>query len=396
MYCLKFIKQLMWRNLSNEFKRNIEEKYKLLVLVFNSLSNEISISAGDIKLAAMVWVYCIQQRKLSDVVLAIKMKRKHCLIQQLGLKFDNVGLLRCYGRYLNAEVDESLKFPKLLPRHERFTQLLIKEIHEHLIHAGVAHTLAQIREEYWIPKGRIEVRGVVSRCLVCWRYEGASFQLPGMPPWPRERVFRSNPFQFVGSDYLGLIYVRGNQEMNKKIWVCLFTCLAVRAVHLEWVASLTAVQFLNCMRRSMSRRGKPDLVISDNAPQFKLVNTTLNKQWRQILSDKEVLNYVAVEGIKWMYITALAPWQGGFYERLVSMIKRCLRKAVGRKHFSLEQLITLLAEIEVVLNSRPLTYVYKDFDSGFVLTPAHFLVANQKLGLSSGNNDVDYSKDVDF
>ena len=128
----------------------------------------------------------------------------------------------------------------------------------------------------------------------------------------------------------------------------------------------------------------------------KLVNTTLNKQWRQILSDKEVLNYVAVEGIKWMYTTALAPWQGGFYERLVSMIKRCLRKAVGRKHFSLEQLITLLAEIEVVLNSRPLTYVYEDFDSGFVLTPAHFLVANRKLGLSSGNDDVDYNKDVDF
>ena len=77
VYCLKCIKQLMWRNLSNEFKRNIEEKYKLLVLVFNLLSNEISISAGDTKLAAMLWVYCIQQRKLSDVVLAIKMKRKH-------------------------------------------------------------------------------------------------------------------------------------------------------------------------------------------------------------------------------------------------------------------------------------------------------------------------------
>ena len=58
--------------------------------------------------------------------------------------------------YINAEIDESSKFPKLLPRHEYFTQLLIKEIHERLIHAGVAHTLAQLRE-YWIPKSRIEV-----------------------------------------------------------------------------------------------------------------------------------------------------------------------------------------------------------------------------------------------
>ena len=106
----------------------------------------------------------------------------------------------------------------------------------------------------------------------------------------------------------------------------------------------------------MSRRGKPDSVISDNAPQFKLVNTTLNQQWRQMLTDREVLNYMAIEGIKWSYTTALAPWQGGFYERLVGMTKRSLRKAVGRKSFTLEQLITLLAEVEAVLNSRPLTY----------------------------------------
>ena len=79
------------------------------------------------------------------------------------MKFDDIGLLRCYGRYVHAEVDENSKFPKLLPRHEHFAQLLIKEIHEHLIHAGVAHILAQIREEYWIPKGSIEVQSVESR-----------------------------------------------------------------------------------------------------------------------------------------------------------------------------------------------------------------------------------------
>ena len=56
-----------------------------------------------------------------------------------------------------------------------------------------------------------------------------------------------------------------------------------------------------------------------------------------------------------MYTAALAPWQGGFYKRLVIMIKRFLRKAVGKKHFSLEQLITMLVEIEAVLNSRPIT-----------------------------------------
>ena len=80
------------------------------------------------------------------------------------------------------------------------------------------------------------------------------------------------------------------------------------------------------------------------APQFKLTKTTLDKQWRQVFKDKDVLNYVSTEGIKWSFTTALAPWQGGFYERLVGMVKRSLRKAIGRKHFTLDQLVTLLTE----------------------------------------------------
>ena len=58
--------------------------------------------------------------------------------------------------------------------------------------------------------------------------------------------------------------------------------------------------------------------ISDNAP---LMSTALNKQWKQVFYDKDVLHYVAMNDIKWNFTTALAPWQGGFYERLVGMVK---------------------------------------------------------------------------
>ena len=75
------------------------------------------------------------------------------------------------------------------------------------------------------------------------------------------------------------------------------------------------------------------------------------------------------------------------------MVKRCLRKATGRKHFTLEQFSTLLTKIEAILNSRPLIYVYKDFESGFVFTPSHFLVMNKKLGLPV--IDDEYFKDTD-
>ena len=231
---------------------------------------------------------------------------------------------------------------------------MITEVHCRLIHAGVAHTLAQIREEYWIPQGRAEVKKVLFQCLLCQRLEGPSFRLPSMPPCPREGVSRSDPFRFVGLDYLGPINVKYESDL-KKTWICLFTCLSIRVIHLEWTLDLLAGQFINCLRRFVSHRGKPDVIILDNAPQFELVRTVVDREWRKVFKDKEVMSYIPAEGIKWKYTIAFAPWQGGFYEILVGLVKRCMRKSIGRKHISLEQLATLLTEIEAVLNSRPLT-----------------------------------------
>jgi len=119
-------------------------------------------------------------------------------------------------------------------------------------------------------------------------------------------------------------------------------------------------------------------VISDNAPQFKLVSTAITQQWRTAFKDEVVLDYMSTEGIKRSFTTVLAPWQGGFHERLVGMVKRCLRKCTNRKHFSLDQLITLLAENEAIL--------------GFTVTPTYFLATKQKLG----TGDIDYHGDKDF
>ena len=283
--------------------------------------------------------------------------------------------MRCYGRFLNAEMSEGAKYPMLLPHREHHVNLVIQEVHERLIHAGVSHTLSSLRQEYWIPQGRRAVRACLSHCLICRRHEGPSFSLPMMPPWPRLRVSRSLPFQFTGLDYLGPIYVKEGKEVVK-MWICLFTCLAVRAVHLEWVRSLSAEHFLFCLRRFMARRGRPELIISDNAARFKLVKSVVDEQWKQLSIDENLKCYLSDNGIKWQFTTALAPWQGGFYERLVGLVKRCLRKGIGKKRLTLDQFIVMLTEVEAVINTRPLTYVYEDFQSGFTLTPAHFLTEN--------------------
>ena len=117
---------------------------------------------------------------------------------------DEFEILRCYGRHAYADITEEAKCPKLLPRRSWFTKLLILEVHGHLVHAGVSHTLNQLRHEYWIPHGRVEVKRVLYQCVVCKHHHGAPFCLPDIPPWPKKRVSVSDPFKYVGVDYLGL------------------------------------------------------------------------------------------------------------------------------------------------------------------------------------------------
>ena len=100
--------------------------------------------------------------------------------------------------------------------------------------------------------------------------------------------------KYIGLDYLGPLHVKvGN--VIEKMWICLFTCLAIRAIHLELVKGLSAPLFLDCLKRFVARRGKPKLIVSDNAPQFRLVKSVLDMQWNTIFQSNEVLDYFSYE-----------------------------------------------------------------------------------------------------
>ena len=44
----------------------------------------------------------------------------------------------------------------------------------------------------------------------------------------------------------------------------------------------------------------------------------------------------------------------------MKLVKRCLKKVIGNAHIAYEELETVVIEIEGVLNSRPLAYLYDD------------------------------------
>ena len=336
----------------------------------------LPLSSRETEQAQLLWIRHWQQRHYPDVVDCLASNKPHQLIGKLGLFSDEDGIIRCRGRLENADLCNDAKFPILLPR--AVASLVITDCHKKVFHFGVNHTLASLRLKYWVPKGRAAVKSTLRLCQVCRHHSGPPFAKPNMAPLPSSRVKPSRAFSHTGIDFFGPVYVRG-QPVATKVWVCLFSCMSTRAVHLETVSNMTTSEFLLAFRRFVARRGTPALIVSDNAPQFKAAATALEVAFRDILHHEDVRSHFARHDIQWQFIVESAPWMGGFYERLVGTVKKAMKKALGRSLVSLQHLSTLLTEIEAVVNSRPLVYI--DEDVRTVLTPGHFLSISQSTGL---------------
>ena len=129
---------------------------------------------------------------------------------------------------------------------------------------------------------------------------------------------------------------------------------------------------IRCFSRFVSKRGLPKLLISDNAKTFKSAKPII----LETLNDPTVKEHVANRQVGWIFNLKLAPWSGGFFERLIGLTKRCLKKTIGKSKISYDELVTTVAEIETILNSRPLTYVSCE-EIYEPLTPSHLMMGRR-------------------
>ena len=285
--------------------------------------------------------------------------------KSLNLFKDENGILRCRGRLDNAPLPYDARFPMLLPSDHEFTNLVIQLCHRAVMHNGVQETLTQLRSRFWVVKGRQVVKRVLSKCTVCKKLEGKSYGIYNSPPLPEFRLSDDFAFTNIGVDYAGPLYVKDiysqSDNMNKA-YIALYTCASSRAVHLDLVPDASSNAFIRSFQRFIGRRGTPSQVLSDNSKTFK--NTV-------------VKSFVSSRGISWKFNVARSPWWGGFFERLVRSMKRCLKKTLGTARLSYEELLTLIVQVESVLNSRPLTYINED--GGETLTPSHLVMGKRLL-----------------
>ena len=199
--------------------------------------------------------------------------------KSLGLFEDKVGMLRCRGRLGKSEWQYASKFPLLLISDSYFTKLLIRDCHEKVKHMGVESTLNKLRCRYWVIRGR-QFTKVLASCLLCRKDQGKTLLPPCSPDLPSFRVAAEYSFQYTGVDFAGPLYVKEIYVTSSdlsKAYICLFTCATSRAIHLELTPSLESPAFIRALIRFMSRRGFPNVLISDNAKKVTKITRPLQK-----------------------------------------------------------------------------------------------------------------------
>ena len=266
---------------------------------------------------------------------------------------DGDGTLRVGGRLQNSTLEYQSKHQLLLPSKYHVTKLLIMDVHESVGHLGQEYVLTNLRQKYWIIQGRASVRRVLGSCLTC-RKQNAPKGQQVMADLPSDRLTPDEPpFSFVGIDFFGPLYVKQGRS-NVKHYGCLFSCLTMRATHIEVTECLETDSFINALRRFNSRRGTPKMIRSDNG-------TNLTGGEREIpeaignWNQQKIEGFLHQKNIEWKFNPPGASHMGGVWERVIRSVRKILRVLIREQLVSGEALRNLMAEIEGILNGRPLT-----------------------------------------
>ncbi|XP_063368187.1 uncharacterized protein LOC134656557 [Cydia amplana] len=320
-----------------------------------------------------------QMKSFPEEIYALKNNKAiepNSRLRKLTPILDDHGLLRVGGRIDAASyVDFDLKRPVILDGHDYITRLIIKRYHEMAAHGNNETVVNDIRQKYWIVNLRPTVRTVATRCLYC-RIKKARPSNPRMGDLPAARLaHHQRPFTHCGVDLFGHMEVTVGRRHEKRYGV-LFTCMTVRAIHIELVPSLSADSFIMALRRMASRRGWPYRMYSDHGTNFRGADAELRRSFKEINDQASVRDLLTTHELEWRFISPASPHMGGSWERLIRSVKTSLKVILKERAPREEVLITLLAEVENIVNSRPLSYVSTDHGDPESLTPNHFLIGS--------------------
>ena len=317
-----------------------------------------------------------------DLRVALQKRAPNSLRQLSPYLDEEEGLVKVGGRLRRSGLSDESCHQIILPSRHQVTALIIQYFHQRVGHAGSARVLAETRQRYWIVKGHSAVKRVLQECFMC-RRRNAPLANQLMADLPKERLEPDKaPFSYCGIDYFGPFNVKQGRSAVKR-YGCIFTCFTTRAVHIEVAHALDTNSFLAAFLRFTSRRGMPIKVFSDNGTNFHGGENELKQQlnaWNQ----QQIENSMLRQEIAWHFNPPKASNYGGIWERLIRSIRKILTSIVSQQLLSDEALVTVLAEVEKILNDRPLTFVSDDPRDPEILTPNKLLLLKPNRCLPLG------------
>ena len=280
-YVIRFLKN---------FRRSMSDRPRSLIL-----------TVEEIQLAKKILLKIAQRGSFPHEVIALQ-KGKSVSVRSrlvtLSPFMDGDGIIRVGGRIEKADIPFETKHHVVLAPDHELTRLIIMDYHRRLHHEGVDHLRNELRQRYWVLRGRTTIRKFLHQCSY-YKKRRARPEPPRMAELPRDRLQVAPVFSKVGVDYFGPLTVKHLRKTEKR-YGCLFTCLITRSVHLEVAHSLDTDSFVMCLRRFIARRGKPSIIYSDNGTNFVGANRELREsltEWNQ----ERIANMLSQQEIKWVF-----------------------------------------------------------------------------------------------
>ncbi|XP_020296867.1 uncharacterized protein LOC109861576 [Pseudomyrmex gracilis] len=318
------------------------------------------LSAQEVWHATIVLVRLSQQESVLEEYSALSAgKDISARSKILGLKpfLHTDKTIQVGDRLGRSEFGFDKKHPMIFLSKHHLTKLLFQSEHKRLLHAGPQLLMSHVRETKPKPIA------------------------PQMADLPLDRVTPISVFYSTGVDYAGPFVTKdrkGRGCKTYKSYICLFICMATKAIHLELVSDLTTENFILALRRFVGRRGRPAKISSENGTNFVGAHSELQRLGEFLKENEgQLQDRLVTEKINWSFIPSYSPHFGGIWKARVKSTKHHLKRVVGNALLTfVEEFYSLLVQIESVLNSRPLLLMSFHSMDLQPLAPAHFITGS--------------------
>ena len=305
-----------------------------------------------------------QARVIPDVIDYLEKKQgvgtqryigpRPALVHPLDLWLDSQKIVRCGGRLSKAPQTFSEKHPILYHKESPLFSERVRDAHESGLHCHTKLTKLRLFKNLWIPAGSIAIGQIVKKCVTCRLAAGPPFRNPAPASLPECRL-EINAYAAIMVDFCGPFYVRNNKKEVVKAFILVITCTSSKHLTCHVLPDMTAATVIHALRRHSAIYGTAYRIYSDRATDFlkskAILGEKLANEFVSLVAEK-----LGKKGIVWSEnVSAASPWQSGLVERAVQILKSGLRRIIGRRIVSYDELVTLSAECCCISNERAIT-----------------------------------------